>query len=140
MLLQIITMLLLSHIHIQAQENEINKTLNQINKLIKSRSPYRGELEISNDNLFHHQEVNKGLRKIAFNEIDTIVYLYDRYDPNDAPYSVELKCRKGRCAEVNWVDGEDMSYHALIFSFRSKNDALKALDLFKRLHELIPSG
>ncbi len=120
-----------------AQETQLKKLIQTINKKLKSASPYKGYIEISDEGeLIHHQKVNPGLRKIKLNDIDTIKYFYDRFDPNKAPFSVELTCKDGECAQVEWIDGMKMNYFSLIFSFNNKDDAEKMITTLQDLIDL----
>ena len=119
------------------QEAELEKLIKTINKKLKSTSPYKGYIEISDQGeLIHHQKVNPGLRKIKLTDIDTIKYFYDRYDPNQAPFSVELTCKEGECAQVDWFDGLKINYYSLVFSFNSKEDAEKMTLTLQELIDL----
>ena len=107
--------------------------LKSINKLLKASSPYGGYVELVDGELIHHQKKNPGIRTIKLSEVEEVRYLYDRYDPNKAYYSVELVCESGECARVSWLDGEKINYNTLIFSFTSEKAAKQALEQFKKL-------
>jgi len=120
-----------------AQEAQLEKLIKTINKKLRSASPYKGYIEISDQGeLIHHQKVNPGQRKIKLIDIDTVKYFYDRFDPNQAPFSVELTCKDGECAQVEWIDGMKMNYYSLVFSFNSKVDAEKMTATLQDLIDL----
>lgn len=140
-LTKILLLIIICHItpysQVWAQEAEVEKLIKTINKKLKSASPYKGYIEISDEgDLIHHQKVNPGLRSIKLTDIDTIKYFYDRYDPNQAPFSVELTCKEGECAQVDWMDGLKMNYYSLVFSFNNKEDAEKITGTLQELIDL----
>ena len=97
-----------------AQTSTAYKKLKEINKTLKSNSPYKGEIEVNeNGELVHYQELYVGTRRINLKEVEKIEYMLDRYDTNGAPHSVLLQCAEGNCASVKWVDDQEMEYSTL---------------------------
>jgi len=80
-----------------AQNAALQKNIDAVNRKLQTASPYKGMIEITDQGtLIHYQEVNKGTRKIDLTLVDEVKYVYDRYDPHSAPYSVGLSCKLAR--------------------------------------------
>ena len=104
---------------------------------MRANSPYQGKVEINEQgDLIHYQELYVGTRRVNLNGIDKIEYAYDRYDTNQAPHSVLLKCTQGNCVTVKWVDNQEMDYSYLLFAFREKGDAEKMAIVFEDIRLL----
>lgn len=122
----------------KAQDSDLQKKVKEINKSLRANSPYKGKVELNDQgDLIHYQELYVGTRRVNLNGVDKIEYAYDRYDTNQAPHSVLLKCIQGNCVTVKWTDDQEMDYSYLLFAFREKEEAEKMAIVLEEVRQLI---